>query len=91
MKKVIHVRHILVKHAYEAEDLLKKIKKPEDFSVLAEKYSQCPSSVNGGDLGVIEVHRLDFDFVEAAENLKPGQISKPVRTRFGYHLIMKVS
>lgn len=91
MKKTIHVRHILLKYAYEAEDLLKKIKKPEDFLDLAIKHSLCPSSVNGGDLGVIEVHRLDPDFVEAAESLERGQISKPVRTRFGYHLIMKVS
>ncbi len=86
-----HVAHILVKHQYEAEDLLKKIQEGKDFSELAQKYSTCPSSSRGGDLGVLKTGRADPDFEEAALALQPGEIStEPVRTRFGYHLIRRM-
>lgn len=86
----IHARHILVNHQYEAEDLLRQLAKGRDFSELAQKHSQCPSRDQGGDLGEVDPRRLDPDFVEAYDALKFNQISKPVRTRFGYHLIQRM-
>ncbi len=87
----IHVKHILVQHSYEAEDLLRKIQSGESFEKLAERFSNCPSAKQGGDLGPIDSRRLDSVFVEAAEALNVGETSQPVRTRFGYHLIQKIS
>lgn len=86
----LHVAHILVTHQYEAEDLLKKLKDGAAFEDLAKKHSHCPSAPHGGDLGALDPRRLDPDFAEIAESLSPGEISKTVRTRFGYHLIKKL-
>jgi peptidyl-prolyl cis-trans isomerase C len=87
----LHLAHILVQHKYEAEDLKLKLETSEmGFAELAKKFSQCPSAPEGGDLGLIALDRLDSDFAEAAELLKIGEISPIVRTRFGYHLILRL-
>ena len=83
--------HILVSHQYEAEDLQKKIKQGEAFDVLARRFSTCPSAAEGGSLGTIDLRRLDATFAEAAQLLKPLEISPIVRTPFGYHLIKRLS
>ncbi len=87
----MRVRHILVKHKYEAEDLLRLLQSGHDFAALAKKYSQCSSAKEGGYLGDLKGKKLDPDFLEAVEILKPGTVSSPVRTRFGYHLIERLS
>lgn len=89
MKK-IKVSHILVDKEYEAEDILRALQSGKSFEELAVKYSKCPSAKAGGDLGEVAVSRLDEDFTDAALALKIGETSnKPVRTRFGYHLIKR--
>lgn len=85
----IHASHILLAHLYEAEDLVKKLQQGESFESLAQKFSQCSSSRAGGNLGVIDSRRLDDDFVEAYEGLKKGEISSPIKTKFGFHLIRR--
>ena len=82
------LKHILVAHKYEAEDLLRRLQGGEDFAELAKKYSTCASAASGGDLGVVALHRLDADFAEAAKSLTPGKVSAVVKTRFGHHLIL---
>ncbi len=90
--KSYHVYHILVKAQYEAEDLLKKLKEGADFSELAKKFSTCTSAARGGDLGTLRGGQADEDFEEAALKLKFNEISsKPVRTKFGYHLLKRIS
>ncbi len=89
--KTYHVHHILVKHQFEAEDLLKKINSEKSFSDLAKKFSVCSSSPIGGDLGIIQFGKADPDFEEAALLLKPGEITKkPIRSRFGFHIIKRI-
>lgn len=85
--------HILVRHLYEAQDLEKKLLEGQSFSELARKYSTCSSASAGGSLGDLtgKLNRLDSEFREAAEMLKPGQSSKPIRTKFGYHIILRES
>jgi len=90
-KSKYQVRHILVQHQYEALDLLKKINEGISFQELAKKYSICSSSKNGGDLGPLNMNQADSDFEEACLNLKTNEITKkPIRTRFGYHLIQRI-
>lgn len=89
--KNYHVRHILTKHRYEIDDLIKKIQAGADFGELARKFSTCPSAPSSGDLGVLKLGQADIDFEEAALALKENEITtKPIRTRFGYHLIQRL-
>lgn len=84
--------HILVQHQYEAEDILRSLNDGKSFEDLARRYSKCPSSAQGGDLGLFGLGRMDEDFEAAAFSLKVGQItSKPVRTKFGYHIIKRTA
>ena len=88
----MHLKHILVKNKFEAEDLLRMLKQGKIFEDLAKKFSTCSSAASGGDLGFVHPKKLDPDFFESAQMLKSGQISpSPVRTKFGYHLIKRES
>lgn len=88
----INVSHILVQYDYEAQDILRALQSGKTFEELARKYSRCPSAEQGGELGAFGKGRLDADFEDAAFALKVGQITeKPVRTRFGYHIIRRNS
>jgi peptidyl-prolyl cis-trans isomerase C len=90
--KNYHVRHILLRHQYEAEDVLRKLVAGESFESLARKFSTCPSSAQGGDLGTLAFGRADSDFEEEVTRLKIGETStSPVRTRFGYHIIWRIA
>jgi parvulin-like peptidyl-prolyl isomerase len=88
-KDMIRVRHILVEQRYEAEDIEGRLKAGESFETLAQKFSRCPSSREGGDLGRFGRGRMVEAFEEAAFALQVGEVSSPVRTRFGYHLIKR--
>lgn len=95
----IKASHILIKVEPNAEEAKKtaamqKIKEVEkkideggDFAELAKEYSEGPSAPNGGDLGFFSRGQMVPPFEEAAFALEVGQVSKPVETRFGYHLI----
>ncbi|OFZ29307.1 MAG: peptidylprolyl isomerase [Bdellovibrionales bacterium RIFCSPHIGHO2_01_FULL_40_29] len=90
--KFYHVHHILVNHRFEAEDLLKKLTEGKTLQELAKKFSTCSSSANHGDLGPIALGKADPNFEEAALQLKPGEITKkPIRSRFGFHIILRIS
>lgn len=91
MSEQVHARHILVTHEYEAQDLLRKLREGADFGDLARTFSLCPSKSRGGDLGSFGRGRMVEAFETAAFALTPGEVSEPVRTRFGYHLIQRVS
>ncbi len=81
--------HILLKHEYEANDVLRLLISGKFFEDLAKKYSICSSSQSGGFLGEVDSQRLDPDFYSAYESLKTNEVSKPVKTKFGWHLIKK--
>jgi peptidyl-prolyl cis-trans isomerase C len=85
----VKARHILVTNEYEAEDLLKKMNEGVSFEELAKKFSKCPSSARGGDLGEFGRGRMVAEFETAAFELGVNEVSKPVRTKFGYHLIQR--
>lgn len=85
----VKARHILVEQEFEAMDLLKKIEEGSKFEDLAQKFSKCPSRARGGDLGEFGKGRMVPSFEEAAFALSVNEVSKPVRTQFGYHLIQR--
>lgn len=70
------------------EDILDRIIGGMDFAEAAKKYSQDPSAPNGGDLGFMSLDDIqEKSFAEAAGKLQAGEISPPVQSAFGYHLI----
>jgi len=83
----VQASHILVKTEKEAKEILDKIKAGEDFAELAKEYSQDSSAANGGDLGYFRKGMMVPEFEEAAFSLSPGEISDPVKTKYGYHII----
>lgn len=87
----VRASHVLVKTEAEAKEVYEKAKKGDDFEVLAKKYSKDPSAAqNNGDLGFFTRSRMVPAFADAAFSMKPGEISQPVKTPFGYHVIKVV-
>jgi peptidyl-prolyl cis-trans isomerase C len=86
---MIKARHILVEQEYEAKDIEKKLSEGKTFEDMAKAFSKCPSGKRGGDLGEFGRGRMVKSFEDAAFELNPGEVSKPVRTQFGYHLIQR--
>ena len=82
----IHARHILLPTEDEAKKALARVKGGEDFAKVATELSKDPSG-NGGDLGWFTKDRMVPEFSDAAFKLKKGEISEPVKTQFGWHII----
>lgn len=91
-----HARHILLRTnaglterqaAERLEDLRDRIVRGADFAALAREYSQDGSAKEGGDLGWASPGRYVPEFEEALAALRPGEVSRPVVSRFGVHLI----
>ncbi len=92
-----HVRHILIKTNEVIDDaeakrrlniLKRRIESGEDFAALAQAFSDDPASaVKGGDLGWITADAVVPAFAQAMNRLEPGEISDPVQTPFGWHII----
>ncbi|WP_324635974.1 peptidylprolyl isomerase [Bacillus velezensis] len=89
LKGKIRASHILVADKKTADEVEKKLKKGEKFETLAKEYSTDTSKDNGGDLGWFDKKSMDETFSKAAFGLKVGQVSDPVKTKFGYHIIKK--
>ena len=89
MTSSFKVFHILVKHEYEAQDVIKKLHEGMSFSQAATKFSTCSSARDGGALGPYKPGRFVEAFDEAAVKLPMNTISPPIRTQFGYHVILK--
>jgi peptidyl-prolyl cis-trans isomerase C len=85
----IKARHILVNQEFEAQDLLRKLGEGKSFEQLAKDHSLCPSKEDGGDLGEFGKGSMVPSFETAAFALGVGEVSKPVRTQFGFHLIQR--
>ena len=95
----VHARHILKNLSPQADDataaavlaqvvaIKDRLDKGEDFGEMARTESEGPSGPQGGDLGWFKPGDMVGPFDSAAFAMKPGEISDPVRTQFGYHLI----
>jgi peptidyl-prolyl cis-trans isomerase D len=97
--KTVEARHILIKLAPDAnaeevenarqriETVLDMAKEGQDFAELAKKYSEGPTKTEGGNLGAFRREAMVKPFADKAFSMKAGEISEPVRTRFGWHII----
>ncbi len=84
----VHARHILVSTEAEANEIEAELKKGADFATLAKEKSKDPgAAANGGDLGYFTKDQMVPAFADAAFKLDKGQISNPVHTQFGWHII----
>ncbi len=95
----VHARHILIRAAAsdekaskEAEDKIKaviaRLNRGEDFAKIASEVTEDPSGkANGGDLGYFTKEQMVPEFADVAFKLEKGQISGPVKTQFGWHVI----
>ena len=84
----IRASHILVETEEKAKRLLEEIKAGKSFAEAAEENSLCPSKSDGGDLGFFKKGVMVKPFEDAAFALSEiGQISEPVQTQFGWHII----
>lgn len=87
MLREVRASHILVKTEDEAKKLLEEIKAGKSFGDAAKEVSLCPSGRDGGDLGFFGKGMMVKPFEDAAFALKEGEVSEPVETQFGWHLI----
>ena len=97
--KTVEARHILIKVDEDAGqetvekaknkalDILQMAREDKDFAELAGQYSECPSKDQGGHLGAFKKEAMVKPFADKAFSMKAGEISQPVRTRFGWHII----
>ncbi|MFL4992550.1 MAG: peptidylprolyl isomerase [Microvirga sp.] len=84
----VRARHILVENEDEAKKIATRVKGGEDFAKVAGEVSKDPGSkTDGGDLGFFTKDRMVEPFAETAFKLEPGQISDPVKSQFGWHVI----
>ena len=88
MVKEVRASHILVDKKLDAEKIIEKLNSGAKFEAQAQKWSNCPSKAKGGDLGYFGKGRMVPAFEKAAFEMEIGEISKPIETQFGYHIIM---
>ena len=90
---MVKASHILIKGTDEdsllkAQELYEQIKTKDDFDKIAAECSDCPSNCQCGDLGYFTRGKMVKDFEEVAFDLDQNEFSEPVKTEFGYHIIM---
>ncbi len=91
MADEVRVSHILVEGKGEADELKKKLDNGANFSELAFDNSKCPSHERGGDLGYFGRGKMAKPFENKSFEMDVGEISDPVKTEFGWHIIKKVA
>jgi len=88
MAKQVNAAHILVETEKKALEIRERVYGGEPFADMAKKYSKCPSGRKGGDLGWFGRGQMVPEFEKAAFSAEKGAVVGPVRTEFGWHLIL---
>ncbi|OUR99757.1 hypothetical protein A9Q84_01655 [Halobacteriovorax marinus] len=84
------VRHILLEDIEDAEYVLEELAKGVKFEELAKELSECESAAKGGNLGQISSGQMAPEFERGLYKLEIDEISGPVKTEFGYHIIHRL-
>ena len=87
-EKQVKAKHILVEEEELAKKVAEEIRAGKDFATAAAEYSTCPSKEKGGDLGYFGKGQMVPEFEKAAFEGAVGEVIGPVKTQFGYHLIL---
>lgn len=90
-KEKVRCSHILVKDEAQGQTLLQELRSGADFAAKARELSQCPSGQNGGDLGSFGRGAMVKEFDAVAFDLKVGEMSGLVKTKFGYHVLKRTA
>jgi peptidyl-prolyl cis-trans isomerase C len=90
MPDKVHCSHILVRSEPEIKQVVARLGLGENFANVARDVSTCPSGKKGGDLGWFGRGQMVREFELAAFALQKGQVSKPVKTEFGWHVIKRL-
>jgi peptidyl-prolyl cis-trans isomerase C len=83
----VRARHILVEKEDDAKALADQLKGGADFATLAKEKSKDPGGADGGDLGYFTKDQMVPEFADVAFKMYPGQLSNPVKSQFGWHII----
>ena len=84
----VRASHLLVKTEEEVKKLREEILAGKDFAEVAKEVSMCPSGSKGGDLGYFGRGQMVPEFDAAAFSLPVGEVSEPIKTQFGWHLLV---
>lgn len=85
----VRASHILVDKLSLAQEIKEELDHGADFRKLAMNHSTCSSKKNGGDLGIFTRGKMVPEFEQAVFKMVVGDISGPVKTQFGYHIIKR--
>ena len=88
MAKSVNAAHILVNSEKDAQNIMARLEKGEKFEDLAKRFSKCPSKSKGGNLGWFNKGQMVPEFENAAFSAQKGAVVGPVKTEFGYHIIL---
>lgn len=88
MSEEVKASHILVHTKEEAVKIKEEIAAGKSFEDAAAEYSLCPSGANGGDLGYFGRNVMVVEFDHAAFEAPVGEVTNPIQTNFGWHLIL---
>lgn len=83
----VHALHILTKTKNQSKAVIMRVNNGESFKALAKQFSNCPSGRVGGDLGWFGRGQMVPEFEKAAFETPVGEMSDPVQTDFGWHVI----
>ncbi len=83
----VHALHILTKTKNQSKAVIMRVNNGESFKALAKQFSNCPSGHVGGDLGWFGRGQMVPEFEKAAFETPVGEMSDPVQTDFGWHVI----
>ena len=88
MTNMVKASHLLVKTEEEAQKLREEITAGKEFADAAAEHSLCPSGAAGGDLGFFGRGQMVREFEDAAFSMEVGELSQPIQTQFGWHLLI---
>ncbi|HTC19207.1 MAG TPA: peptidyl-prolyl cis-trans isomerase [bacterium] len=88
--QAVRARHLVVQKRGDLQKALESLKKGEDFPKITSTFSVGPEKSQGGDWGFMDSDRLPKEYLQALSGLKPGEISKPLKDNFGYHLFQLI-
>ncbi len=89
MPTTYRAKHILLEELDDVEYIIEKMNEGQSFEELAKEFSECTSADNGGDLGKFSSGQMAPEFERALYHMKPGELKYPIKTKYGYHIILR--